>query len=130
MDEIEFFNHMSPAQIAEERARLAAHRQRLDEFNNGVMVNGVRVYPKEFPVMTQYRADSTQPAIREVVHTDQTGRKITEFRGESMKSWMAPFMTPPYVQLGIFNGGDPAEFRQRMQRKIAAYDAALAGGRK
>ncbi|MFM0665390.1 hypothetical protein [Paraburkholderia sediminicola] len=117
MDEIERLNNLSSAEREAERRRLKARSERLAR------------YEPDTPEM--YRADATQPTIKAVVLVDQTGRKITEFRGEpgSMKSWMQQWMTPPYVQLGIYNGGDPAEFRRRMQRKIAAYDAALAGGR-
>ena len=132
MDEIERLNRMSPSEAAAERARLAAHQQRLDEYNNGVMVNGVRTYPKEFPTMSRYneaRADAA-PTMKEVKIKDRTGREYSEFRGGSMREWCAPWMLPGQLQLGVFIGNESMiKFKQRMQVKEELYKQAVAKAR-
>ncbi|WP_144139109.1 hypothetical protein [Paraburkholderia sp. BCC1884] len=118
-DYVAYLNSLTPAQLEAERQRGKA---RLD----------AALYNRDFSEHAGSRADSV-PTIKPVTHRDGTGRTITEYRGEqgSMRSWMGTWMTPPNLQLGIYNGSTPEqakEFRRRMQDKMMAYERALAGG--
>ncbi|MFL9915049.1 hypothetical protein PQR75_06535 [Paraburkholderia fungorum] len=125
-DEIEQLNRMSPSELAaykrQQTARIDAEQIQRFGYAVSAQNEGRKVD------MTHYRADSAQPTMKAVVHVDQTGRRITEFRGTSMREWMGQFMTPGYRQLGVYNGCTPKQemdFRRDMQRKLAA----LAGSR-
>lgn len=112
-------NSMSASELEAERRRGQARTDAIDIERYGRPITAELQGRKV--EMTHYRADAA-PTMKAVVHTDMTGRKITEFRGGSMREWMGQFMTDGFRQLGIFYGSTPEQerdFRQRMQRKLA-----------